>query len=103
MGGTLKNEGEGVGGVDILVEGPAGFSESATTDDTGRWSVPLPGGGEYTATLQVETLPDGIAPRDPDNVSRTIQVGTTSTANVLFPSAKAPRAEGTSLRSCSPV
>jgi branched-chain amino acid transport system permease protein len=47
--------------------------------------VNLPALGEYTATLLPETLPDGVAPRDPDNITRDVNLGTTNTVNVLFP------------------
>ncbi|WP_246852704.1 branched-chain amino acid ABC transporter permease [Naasia sp. SYSU D00948] len=84
VGGVIRSGDEPLEGVEVLVEGD-GFSEVGTTGPDGRWSVSLPGRGEYTATLQVETLPEGIAPRDPDNVTRQVNIGTTNTVNVLFP------------------
>jgi len=84
IGGIIRDGQEPVEGVDILVEGD-GFSETGTTGDDGRWSVPVPAAGQYEATLDVDTLPEGASPRDPDNVTRQVTVGTTSTVNVLFP------------------
>jgi branched-chain amino acid transport system permease protein len=60
-GTLLTNEREPVAGVTITVTDDSGFSESATTGDDGRWEVPLPASGEYTVTLEEDTLPDGTA------------------------------------------
>jgi neutral amino acid transport system permease protein len=84
IGGLIRSDDEPLEDVQVLVEGE-GFSEVGTTGADGRWAVVVPGRGEYTATLQVETLPEGVAPRDPENVTRTVTVGTTNTVNVLFP------------------
>jgi neutral amino acid transport system permease protein len=84
IGGIIRSDDEPLEGVQVTVEGD-GFEEVGETASDGRWSVAVPGPGAYTATLVVETLPEGVAPRDPDNVSREVQVGTTNTVNVLFP------------------
>jgi neutral amino acid transport system permease protein len=84
VGGTISNGDEPVEGAEILVEGD-GFSEVAVTDADGAWRVDVPALGAYTSTLDVETLPEGVAPRDPDNVTRTSNLNTTPNANVLFP------------------
>ena len=78
----------------MLVSG-SGFSETGTTGDDGRWAVAVPGPGECTAELHVDTLPDGVAPRDPDNVTRDVTIGTTNTVNVLFPTGEGTAASGT--------
>jgi neutral amino acid transport system permease protein len=39
---------------------------SATSDDDGSWSVPLPGPGTVRVVLDVGSLPDGVAPTDPE-------------------------------------
>jgi neutral amino acid transport system permease protein len=84
IGGRVRNGDEPLAGVEILVEGD-GFEQVGVTDDAGEWSVPVPARGAYTATLDVDTLPDGVSPRDPDNVTRDVEIGTTNTVNVLFP------------------
>lgn len=94
IGGIIRAGDEPVEGVDVLVEG-SGFSETGTTGADGRWSVTVPGPGAYTAQLQVDTLPDGVAPRDPDNVTRDVTIGTTNTVNVLFPTGEGTAASGT--------
>jgi branched-chain amino acid transport system permease protein len=57
--GTIRTEVDVVPGVDIAVEGPNGFAETATTDDRGKWSVAITETGDYTATIDEETLPKG--------------------------------------------
>ena len=68
IGGTLvertsADERSPVEDARITVEGE-GFSEEAETDENGDWRVELPGPGAYTATLHVDTLPDGLSLRD---------------------------------------
>ena len=84
VGGIIRSDDTPLEGVEVLVEGDD-FEETGTTAEDGRWAVVVPGRGEYTATLQVDTLPEGVAPRDPDNVTRQVTIGTTNTVNVLFP------------------
>lgn len=93
IGGIIRAGDDPVEGVEISVEG-SGFSEIGTTGADGRWTVSVPGPGAYTATLQVDTLPDGVAPRDPDNVTRDVTIGTTNTVNVLFPTGEGTAASG---------
>jgi branched-chain amino acid transport system permease protein len=94
IGGIIRAGDDAVEGVEVLISG-SGFSETGTTGADGRWSVAVPGPGEYTAELQVDTLPDGVAPRDPDNVTRDVTIGTTNTVNVLFPTGEGTAASGT--------
>jgi neutral amino acid transport system permease protein len=94
IGGIIRADDEPLEGVEVLVEGD-GFEEVGTTESDGRWAVAVPGPGSYTATLDVETLPEGVAPRDPDNVSRDVIVGTTNTVNVLFPTGEGTTASST--------
>ena len=37
----------------------------ATSAADGAWEVTVPGAGIYQVTLDVGTLPDGVAPTDP--------------------------------------
>ena len=93
IGGIIRSDDEPLEGVEVAVEG-SGFSEIGTPGADGRWAVSVPGPGAYTATLQVDTLPEGVAPRDPDNVTRDVTIGTTNTVNVLFPTGEGTTATG---------
>lgn len=50
--------------VDVFLEGEA--VGSATSGEDGRWSVAVPGPGVYRVVLDVESLPEGVAPTNPD-------------------------------------
>lgn len=93
IGGIIRAGDDPLEGVEVAVEG-SGFSEVGTTGADGRWSVSVPGPGTYTAELKVDTLPDGVVPRDPDNVTRDVTIGTTNTVNVLFPTGEGTAASG---------
>lgn len=84
IGGLIRDGDTPLEGVEVRVEGQ-GFDEIGVTGADGRWVVPVPEQGDYTATLLPETLPEGIAPRDPDNITRDVNLSTTNTVNVLFP------------------
>lgn len=88
VGGVIRSGDELLEGVEVEVEGN-GFSETGTTGADGRWSVQVPAAGDYTATLVVESLPEGVSPRDPKNITRDVKLGTTNTVNVLFPTGEA--------------
>lgn len=70
-------------GVVIDATGADGFTGTATTGDDGRWSIALPGPGDYTVTIDETTLPDGLAV-NPAQVTRDFTIGTTSSQGVLF-------------------
>ncbi|MFP7762136.1 branched-chain amino acid ABC transporter permease [Marisediminicola sp. LYQ134] len=93
VGGLIRDGDEPIAGVEVEVEG-SGFSEIGVTGDDGRWTVTVPGQGAYTATLLPDTLPEGVVPRDPDNLTRDVNLAQTNTVNVLFPTG-----EGTSVSS----
>ena len=84
IGGIIRDGDTPLEGVEVEVEG-SGFSETGTTGADGRWSVAVPTPGDYTATLLPDTLPEGVAPRDPEKITRDVTIGTTNTVNVLFP------------------
>lgn len=95
VGGRIANGDEPVEGAEILVEGE-GFSETVATDADGVWRVEVPAQGSYTSTLDVDSLPEGVEPRDPDSLTRTSNLNTTPNANVLFPMGEST-IEGTSM------
>lgn len=72
IGGVLRDGDNVVEGAEVTVEGAGGFSEVATSDDTGRWSVVVPEKAEYTVSIDPETLPDGVELRDPDRDTATV-------------------------------
>jgi len=88
VGGIIRDGDTPLEGVEVLVEGD-GFEETGVTGADGRFSVTLPGRGEYTATLVPDSLPEGVEPRDPDNITRDVNLSTTNTVNVLFPTGAA--------------
>lgn len=94
VGGIIRDGDTPLEGVEVDVEG-SGFSETGVTGADGRWSVAVPAAGQYTATLVPDSLPDGIQPRDPDNITRQVNLGTTNTVNVLFPTGERAEAAST--------
>ncbi len=49
--------------------------DTVTTDEDGRWSVDLPGPGQYVVTLDEGDLPDGIGLAGADNRTVTVDEG----------------------------
>lgn len=90
-------EKEPLAGVEIVLSGP-GESQSTVTNDEGRWGFTVLTEGDYTVTLNTETLPEGqfIAQTD----VREITVEFNKRASALFPltadesAAADPDAEG---------
>jgi neutral amino acid transport system permease protein len=60
ISGTIRTEVDVVPDVDVHVTGPGGFDQTATTDAKGKWSVIVTELGDYTVTLDEETLPSGV-------------------------------------------
>lgn len=67
-------------GVTVEVDG----GDSADTDDNGEFRIAVPASGDYTVTLVVETLPDGVNLRNPDANPLTAAVNDMD-RRVLFP------------------
>ena len=61
--GTLQTSRSGpIEGVEVAVETADGQEvDTVETDEDGRWSVDLPGPGDYVVTIDEEGLPDGIS------------------------------------------
>jgi len=67
VGGVLADgEGTPVAGVTIVVAQDGAEVGRAESDARGEWSVAVPGEGTYEVTLDVSTLPEGVAMRDSD-------------------------------------
>jgi branched-chain amino acid transport system permease protein len=69
---------EDIAGVTIVVTDADGaVVGEAVTDETGSYEVPLPGPGQYTIALDVDSLPEGVAPQAGSPTERTISVNPT--------------------------
>ncbi|MDQ3325474.1 MAG: branched-chain amino acid ABC transporter permease [Actinomycetota bacterium] len=72
---TSGGKSEPVAGVDIVVTGADGEAVgTATTDDEGIAAVPIPQGGEYTVSIDTNTLPENTFLTDPDRTKATVNV-----------------------------
>lgn len=69
--GTIKGVGAGV---EITVEGN-GQTVVVTTDADGKWSAPVTESGDYTITLNEETLPEGLVLEGDASQTRDINLG----------------------------
>ncbi len=84
--GRLRNGDTAVTDVRIAVTNPDGsLVGEARTDAEGNWAVPLPGPGTYTVTLDVQTLPEGVALRNSEGASVTREVLGSQLKPQLFP------------------
>ena len=83
IGGIIKDGDVVLEGVQIQVVGD-GFDTIGTTGADGRWAVVVPGKGEYTVTLQLDSLPEGASLRDPNKVTKVVKIDVVNTVNVLF-------------------
>jgi neutral amino acid transport system permease protein len=81
--GYLRDlSGAPVPGVDVTVTDAEGFSGTGTSDDTGKWTVEVPGEGQYEVELDVDTLPEGVAEPTKNPIDVTVFPGSPRT--VLF-------------------
>ncbi|KRF17476.1 hypothetical protein ASG90_08695 [Nocardioides sp. Soil797] len=81
-----------VAGVQIAVESTDGsFSETATSDDEGKWIVYLPKPGSYKVTVDEDALPEGVSVREGTNSEITVSIGEGIQRALLFPMGKDDR------------
>ncbi len=84
--GTLQNGGEPVEGVTITVTTADGEDVGEdVTDEDGVFVIELPAPGEYTISLEEDTLPDDVAIREGRSASVTLPVAVGQERSVLFP------------------
>jgi branched-chain amino acid transport system permease protein len=88
---TKKGERVSYEGVEITVKGPKGFSDKATSDKTGKWSVDVPGPGTYTVSIDTKALPKGVNLTDESKKSLKVPVLVDQDKPVLFPLGKSTR------------
>jgi len=83
--GRFVESGDPVEGVTVSVatadNEPIG---AGVSDADGRWSVELPGPGDYLVSIDVESLPAGVGLRDPDRTTVEVRVNTGGRATALF-------------------
>ena len=60
ISGTIRTEVDVVAGAEVNVTGPNSFDETAISDERGKWSVTVTEPGEYTATIDADSLPSGV-------------------------------------------
>ena len=72
--GTIRSEEGPVEGVEITVSGGS-VEETVTTDEFGKWNVPVTEPGEYTVTVVEDSFPDGLAAQGPTERKLNVKVG----------------------------
>lgn len=65
-GVITDSDGNALSGIGISVLGPDGFSAEISTDGQGAWEVPILSKGNFSATINVDDLPEGQALTDPE-------------------------------------
>lgn len=72
--GTIRSEEGPVEGVEIAVSGGS-VEETVTTDEFGKWNVPVTEPGEYTVTVVEDSFPDGLASQGPTERKLNVKIG----------------------------
>jgi branched-chain amino acid transport system permease protein len=65
-GVITDSEGQALSGIGISVLGPNGFSAEISSNEAGEWEVPILTNGSFSATINVDDLPEGQALTDPE-------------------------------------
>ncbi|SDD09988.1 branched-chain amino acid transport system permease protein [Geodermatophilus telluris] len=75
--GTLQTSRSGpIEGIEVTVATVDGDEvDTAETDDDGRFEVDLPGPGQYTVTIDADSLPDGVVITGEDSRTVTVDAG----------------------------
>lgn len=84
QGTILDSERDPAQGVDVDVEGPGGFAQTATTNDSGRWSVRIDTAGRYTVSVDQDSLPDGQFLTNAEDAERTVQANLNQNVGQIF-------------------
>lgn len=72
--GTIRSEEGPVEGIELTVTGGS-VEETVTTDEFGKWNVPITEAGEYTIAIDEESFPDGLAAQGPTERTLDVKVG----------------------------
>jgi branched-chain amino acid transport system permease protein len=70
-----------VANVDLSIADVGG----ATTDAEGKFRIQVPAAGDYTITLDVATLPEGVALKDPERATLQAKVSVNGDQRIIFP------------------
>ena len=96
--GRLVNPGTGgepsmpIEGAQVVVTTADGAEVgTATSDAEGRFSLELPGPGSYVATIQVDSLPEGVDLRNPDRAELSFTVAEGGVKPLLYPLGESQR------------
>ncbi len=86
ISGLVELNDKPLSGVELEIKG-GGFSVKVDSGEDGRWAVGVPEKGDYSITLNEDTLPDGIVVIDPEDETpnvRDITVGQSGSAVANF-------------------
>jgi neutral amino acid transport system permease protein len=90
-----------VAGVAITVEDESGnVVGEAATSENGTFAIPLPGssidnlGKTFTVKIDEDSMPEGAALRNPDDVDRPVKINLDNDVSVTFPVGEAALGEG---------
>jgi branched-chain amino acid transport system permease protein len=77
VAGTLQTSRSGpIEGVQVTVETADGEEvDQVESDENGRWSVELPGPGQYVVSIDAEALPEGVTLSGEDSRTVTVDEG----------------------------
>ena len=81
--GNVKNEGEPLEGVRIVVSG-GGYTAETVTDADGKWLIGVPEKAAYSVTLDQTTLPSGIAVMEEGGAEQSVEVGPSGSVTKNF-------------------
>ncbi|SOC89083.1 amino acid/amide ABC transporter membrane protein 1, HAAT family (TC 3.A.1.4.-) [Curtobacterium sp. 314Chir4.1] len=84
QGTITDSDRKSVEGVAVDVTGPGGFAQTATTSDTGRWSVSVTTAGSYTVAVDQDTLPKGQYLTNAADAKRTVSASLNANVGQIF-------------------
>jgi len=84
QGTITDSDRKSVEGVAVDVTGPDGFAQTATTSDTGRWSVSVTTAGSYTVAVDQDTLPKGQYLTNAADAKRTVTASLNANVGQIF-------------------
>ncbi|MCB1015896.1 MAG: branched-chain amino acid ABC transporter permease [Acidimicrobiales bacterium] len=94
VSGVILNDDEPVEGVVIVVKDASGaVVGEATTNADGEYDIPLPGPGDYSSTLDVDSLPDGVNLRNEDRATLEFTLRPGQNRPLLYPLGESDRQE----------